>query len=61
MENKGVCSFMDRKDALKILNHLKKAKEIIDSYDSDDLRMDKSIADDCLDCLSAIEYCINNS
>ena len=53
---------MDRKDAMKILNYLKMAKDIIDSYDnSDDIRMDKSIADDCLDCLSAIEYCINNS
>ena len=55
-------SVMDRKDAVKILDYLKKAKEIIDSYDdSDDIRMDKPIADDCLDCLSAIEYCINNS
>ena len=55
---------ISRKESLRILNHLKKAQEILENAagDCDEFSMyDAEISEDCLSILSSIIYAINNA
>lgn len=55
---------ISRKESLRILNHLKKAQEILENASDgcDEFSMsDTEIAEDCLSVLSSIIYAINNA
>lgn len=56
---------ISKKDALRIQNHLQKAKEIIDQVremsDDGEISMDIEIAENCVGCLDEIIIAINNT
>ena len=56
---------ISKRDAERILSHLKKAKIIINQNrelsDDEEICMDETIAQDCIDMLSEIMIAINNT
>lgn len=56
---------INKRDAERILSHLRKAKSIINQNrelsDDEEICMDENIAQDCIDMLSEIMIALNNT
>lgn len=56
---------ISNRDAERILNHLQKAKEIINQQreksNDDEISMDIDIAENCVSCLDKILIAVNNT